>query len=74
MTQLNARAINRMIQEAEQRGRNVYASGVLNTIGLELSDSMRIIRAKTSDGVLKVHALASGNWYRVGIRTRIETR
>ena len=59
---MQARTINQMIKEAQLTGKNVYADRVFPKVGWLLFP-VRIVKAKTLNGKIKVQALASGHWF-----------
>lgn len=71
---MNARQINQMIADAEKRGRNVYGDNLLDgCISITIDSSIRVIRARTVFGSLKVRT-PNGNWFRVGDQTTFDAR
>ena len=70
---MTAREINQLIRDAATRGRNVYADRLMSNIGLTMEPSIRVVRAQTKNGQIKVRT-PSGDWYRVYYATTFDAR
>lgn len=72
---MDAKQIRELIRDAEERGRNVYATHlVVNTIGLISDKSLRIIAAKTVAGQTLCRTLHDGQWCRTSYSTVFDAR